>query len=96
MKSVDGVDIGLVGVPTDLGVTNRPGARHRPREIHNASSLMRGHNVGLGINPVSQPGDYVLLRAMMDCYVIFSACPMDITPVNGGGTPRAVHYEILP
>jgi len=45
--------------------------------------------------PVSQPGDYVLLRALMDCYVIFSACPMDITPVNGGGTPRAVHYEVV-
>jgi guanidinopropionase len=45
------VDIGLVGVPTDLGVTNRPGARHGPREIRNASSLMRAFNLGLGINP---------------------------------------------
>jgi len=50
-RTLDGVDIGLVGVPTDLGVTNRPGARHGPREIRNASSLMRGHNIGLGINP---------------------------------------------
>jgi hypothetical protein len=24
-KALDGVDIGLIGVPTDLGVTNRPG-----------------------------------------------------------------------
>ena len=45
------VDIGLIGVPTDLGVTNRPGARHGPREIRNASSLMRAFNLGLGINP---------------------------------------------
>jgi len=45
--------------------------------------------------PISQPGDYVLLRALMDCYVIFSACPMDITPVNRGGTPRMVHYELV-
>ncbi len=36
-----GVDIGLVGVPFDGGVTNRPGARHGPREIRNQSSLMR-------------------------------------------------------
>jgi uncharacterized protein len=45
--------------------------------------------------PESRAGDYVVLRAVMDCYVVFSACPMDITPVNGGGTPRPVQYEIL-
>jgi guanidinopropionase len=45
------VDIGLIGVPTDLGVTNRPGARHGPREIRNASSLMRSFHLGLGMNP---------------------------------------------
>jgi len=26
--TLNGIDIGLIGVPTDLGVTNRPGARH--------------------------------------------------------------------
>jgi guanidinopropionase len=45
------VDIGLIGVPTDLGVTNRPGARHGPREIRNSSSLMRSFNLSLGMNP---------------------------------------------
>ena len=35
------VDIALVGVPYDGGVTNRAGARHGPREIRNSSSLMR-------------------------------------------------------
>jgi len=49
--TLQGVDIGLIGVPTDLGVTNRPGARHGPREIRNSSSLMRGYNVALGVNP---------------------------------------------
>lgn len=49
--TLEQVDIGLIGVPTDLGVTNRPGARHGPREIRNASSLMRSFNLGLGINP---------------------------------------------
>ncbi len=29
------VDIALIGVPFDGGVTNRPGARHGPREIRN-------------------------------------------------------------
>jgi guanidinopropionase len=50
-STLNQVDIGLIGVPTDLGVTNRPGARHGPREIRNASSLMRSFNLGLGINP---------------------------------------------
>jgi guanidinopropionase len=50
-RALDEVDIGLIGVPTDLGVTNRPGARHGPREIRNASSLMRAFNLGLGVNP---------------------------------------------
>jgi guanidinopropionase len=49
--TLEGIDIGLIGVPTDLGVTNRPGARHGPREIRNASSLMRTLHLGLGINP---------------------------------------------
>jgi guanidinopropionase len=50
-RTLQEVDIGLIGVPTDLGVTNRPGARHGPREIRNASSLMRAFNLALSINP---------------------------------------------
>jgi agmatinase len=34
------VEIGLIGVPFDLGVTNRSGARHGPREVRNRSSSM--------------------------------------------------------
>jgi len=37
----DQVDIAIVGVPFDSGTTNRPGARHGPREIRNQSSLVR-------------------------------------------------------
>jgi guanidinopropionase len=44
------VDIALVGVPFDGGTTNRPGARHGPREIRNQSSLMRRINAN-GISP---------------------------------------------
>ncbi len=36
-----GLDIALVGVPYDGGVTNRPGARHGPREMRNSSTLCR-------------------------------------------------------
>jgi len=45
------VDIALVGVPWDGGTTNRAGARHGPREIRNASSLMRRVHHVSGIAP---------------------------------------------
>jgi uncharacterized protein YcgI (DUF1989 family) len=47
-------------------------------------------------SPVSKPGDALVLRAAVDSYVVFSACPMDVTPVNGEArTPRAVHFELM-
>jgi uncharacterized protein YcgI (DUF1989 family) len=46
--------------------------------------------------PVSKAGDFIVLRALQDVVVIFSACPMDITPVNGEDrTPKSVAYEII-
>lgn len=45
------VDIGLIGIPFDGGVTNRTGARHGPREIRNQSSLIRTINQSSGICP---------------------------------------------
>ncbi len=46
-----GVDIGLIGVPFDGGVTNRSGARHGPREMRNMSSLMRAIHHVTRVNP---------------------------------------------
>ena len=46
--------------------------------------------------PLSRPGDHVLLRALVDAIVVFSACPMDVTPINGPDrTPKAVHFEVV-
>ena len=46
--------------------------------------------------PVTKPGDYILLRAEMDCVVAFSACPQDILPINGANvTPTEAHFEIV-
>lgn len=39
-------DIVLAGIPFDLGVTNRPGPRHGPRQVRDYSSFMRAtHHV---------------------------------------------------
>jgi guanidinopropionase len=61
------VDIGLIGVPYDGGVTNRPGARHGPREVRNQSSLMRRINQATGVCPyelarIADIGDAVVER----------------------------------
>lgn len=61
------VDIGLIGVPFDGGVTNRPGARHGPREIRNQSSLIRKMNQATGMSPhdicrVADIGDAIIER----------------------------------
>ncbi len=46
--------------------------------------------------PLSKPGDYVLLRARMDCVVAMSACPQDILPINGRNrAPTEAHFQIL-
>ncbi len=45
---------------------------------------------------VCEPGDYVELRAEIDCVVAFSACPDDVYRTNGGdGTPADAHFAIF-
>jgi guanidinopropionase len=45
------VEIGLIGVPWDGGTTNRPGARHGPRQMRDQSTLMRRVHHVTGIAP---------------------------------------------
>jgi guanidinopropionase len=35
------VELGLIGIPFDLGVSNRPGTRHGPRQVRDMSTLIR-------------------------------------------------------
>jgi guanidinopropionase len=100
------VDVGLIGVPTDLGVTNRAGARHGPREIRNASSLLRTFNIETGINPfelcrIADLGDvsfadwYDLerhIRSIDEYYQRIGEA--NITPLSLGGD-HSITYPIL-
>jgi guanidinopropionase len=45
------IDIALLGIPFDGATTNRPGARMGPRQIRDASSLMRFVNYGTLVAP---------------------------------------------
>lgn len=48
------------------------------------------------VQPVSQEGDHVVLKAEENCLVICSACPQDVTPVNGyGQKPSDCHFEVF-
>lgn len=45
--------------------------------------------------PTSRPGDKVVLRAEMALILVFSACPQDITSINGDGKqPQDVEFEL--
>lgn len=45
------VEIGLIGVPWDSGTTNRPGPRHGPRQLRDASTMMRAQHAVSGMRP---------------------------------------------
>lgn len=45
------VDIGLIGAPWDGGTTNRPGQRHGPRQLRDASTMLRAQHGTTGIRP---------------------------------------------
>ena len=45
------VDIGLFGIPWDGGTTNRPGARHGPRQMRDLSTMMRNVHHVSGLRP---------------------------------------------
>ena len=45
------VEIGLVGAPWDAGTTNRPGPRHGPRQVRDASTMIRAAHPVTGVRP---------------------------------------------
>jgi guanidinobutyrase len=46
-----GLDVAVVGVPFDIGTSNRPGARFGPRGIRNESVLLRPYNMATRAAP---------------------------------------------
>jgi len=104
--SLDGLDIAMIGVPCDLGVTNRAGARHGPREIRNQSSLMRAYNLSTRIEPyeiarIADVGDvpidnlYDLDEAIRDIEAYYREVRASgVMPLSAGGD-HSITYPIL-
>lgn len=96
-ETLDGLDIGIVGVPFDGGVTHRTGARHGPREMRNASSLIRKLNAATGIAPfelvrcadlgdawVEKPYELEGAHAEIEAFLA-SVAAAGVTPLSVGG-----------
>ncbi|MFY0635267.1 MAG: agmatinase [Vannielia sp.] len=97
------VDIGLIGVPWDSGTTNRPGPRHGPRALRDASTMIRAENGATGVRPYelvncADLGDVAPNPAdipdTMDRLTSFYAKVLDagIMPLTAGGD----HLTSLP
>jgi guanidinobutyrase len=91
-----GIEVGIVGVPLDIGTSNRTGTRFGPRQIRAESVLVRPYNMATGAAPfdsfqVADLGDVALnpfnLRASIDIieqhYKELLRDP--ITPMSLGG-----------
>ncbi len=50
-ENAAGLDIALIGVPLDIGASNRSGSRFGPREIRNESVLVRPYGMATGAAP---------------------------------------------
>ena len=106
VNDLKSVDIGIIGVPYDGGLTCRTGARYGPREVRNQSSLMRAINVTTGARPyekarVGDLGDvrftdlFNLDRAIEDIERYFTAiADSKIVPLAVGGD-HSITYPIL-
>ncbi|WP_282118891.1 agmatinase [Ruegeria atlantica] len=97
------VQVGLIGIPWDGGTTNRPGARHGPRQLRDYSTMIRAMNPVTGVAPFSMVncadlGDVApnpvdiedTLNRVTDFYSTLQA--KGIVPLTAGGD----HLTTLP
>lgn len=90
------VQIGLIGAPWDGGTTNRPGARHGPRQLRDASTMIRALNGASGAAPFAaarcadlgdvapNPGDLMDTLARMEAFYA-TVVAAGIRPLTAGG-----------
>ncbi len=91
------VDIGIIGVPFDGGVTHRSGARHGPRSVREQSTMLRRINASSGVSPfvaarVCDLGDcwieqpYELLGALKEIETFYrTVTGAGVVPLSVGG-----------
>ena len=90
------VEIGLIGAPWDGGTTNRPGARHGPRQLRDLSTMIRAMNGATWVAPFElancadlgdvppNPGDLMDTMARMEAFYS-RVVAAGVRPLTGGG-----------
>ncbi|TKD14567.1 agmatinase [Rhodobacter capsulatus] len=90
------VQIGLIGVPWDGGTTNRPGPRHGPRQLRDASTMIRAMNGETWVAPFElarcadlgdvapNPGDLMDSLARIEAFY-HRVAAAGIRPLTAGG-----------
>ena len=51
VESCSALDVAFIGVPLDIGTSNRPGARLGPRQIRDESRMLRPYNMATRAAP---------------------------------------------
>ncbi len=92
----NGLDVAIIGIPLDIGTSNRNGTRYGPRQIRNESVLVRPYGMATGAAPfdsfqVADTGDvalnpYNLPKSIDLIESHYSDCLVhDVVPVSIGG-----------
>ncbi len=105
-ENLSEVDVGLIGVPYDGGVTHRSGARHGPRAVREQSTMLRRLHGTTGFAPFAS----ARVRDLGDCWIEFPfelkgaldeieafycrVVQAGVTPVSVGGD-HSISYPIL-
>ena len=80
----------LLGAMDQLGVERV----EVPQPINLFMNIPIGADAQIGFLPaLTRPGDSTTLRAELDCYLVVSACPQDLVPINAG-PPGPIELEI--
>lgn len=103
--NAEGLDACFVGVPLDIGASNRPGARLAPRQIRDESRMLRPFNVSTGAAPfesiqVADIGDVAIntfnleksmgiIETAFDEIMQHDCCPLTL------GGDHTITYPIL-
>jgi len=104
-EKLDGLDIAIIGVPMDLGVTNRPGARFGPRALRTIERI-GPYNHALDVAPVTSRrvadvGDvpfrsrFDLVSSLEDIEVFFARAVCSGARTLAVGGDHSITYPIL-
>lgn len=104
---LDGLDVALIGIPFDLGVTNRPGARFGPQQIREMSAMTNGpmhHDSRIipaqlcryaDVGDVELQNTYNLDRGIEEIEAYYhKIADAGVIPITAGGD-HSISYPIL-